>query len=154
MRKRLLGTLAAALVATAAGSAQALTVPFTEEFSSGTSGWLNNANTAVGFEASGGPDSGSYVSTSFDYFGFSNPFGGGPVVFRGNDSANASGDAFYGGLVSFEPVKGDFKAALKECAARNLRVLGNPGRIRVATHVFTQPTELNALFDALDRGLR
>jgi hypothetical protein len=88
--------LAAALGVTAAASAYALTVPFTEEFASSTSGWLNNAGAPLSFQASGGPDSGSYVSTSFNYFGFSNPFGGGPVIFRGNDSANASGDAFVG----------------------------------------------------------
>jgi selenocysteine lyase/cysteine desulfurase len=68
--------------------------------------------------------------------------------------ANASADAFYGGLVSFEPVKGDLKRVLAELAARNVRVAGSPERIRVATHIFTQTTELNALFDAVDRGLR
>ena len=68
--------------------------------------------------------------------------------------ANASADAFYGGLVSFEPVKGDLKGVLAEMAARNVRVAGGPDRIRVATHVFTQSTELNAFLDALDRGLR
>jgi hypothetical protein len=83
-------------VATAAGSAHALTVPFTEDFGSNVSGWLDNSNAPLTFQASGGPDGGSYASTSFNYFGFSNPFGGGPVIFRGNDSANASGDAFVG----------------------------------------------------------
>jgi selenocysteine lyase/cysteine desulfurase len=68
--------------------------------------------------------------------------------------ANASADAFYGGLVSFEPVKGDLKRVLAELAARNVRVAGGPERIRVATHVFTQPTELNTFFDAVERGLR
>src|SRR5262249_47924552 len=63
--------------------------------------------------------------------------------------ANASADAFYGGLVSFEPVKGDLKRVLAELDARNVRVAGGPDRIRVATHVFTQSTELNALFDAI-----
>jgi selenocysteine lyase/cysteine desulfurase len=68
--------------------------------------------------------------------------------------ANASADAFYGGMVSFEPVQGDLKRVLEELAARNVRVAGGAERIRVATHVFTQATELNALFDAVDRGLR
>src|SRR5262249_38776844 len=63
--------------------------------------------------------------------------------------ANASGDAFFAGLVSFEPVKGDLKRVLAELAARNVRVGGGSERIRVATHIFTQPTELNALFDAV-----
>jgi selenocysteine lyase/cysteine desulfurase len=68
--------------------------------------------------------------------------------------ANASADAFYGGLVSFEPVEGDLKRVLEECAARNIRIAGGAERIRVATHVFTQPTELQAFFDALHRALR
>src|SRR5262249_19047232 len=68
--------------------------------------------------------------------------------------ANASTDAFFGGLVSFEPVQGDLKGVMAELAARNVRVAGGPGRIRVATHIFTQPTELNAFFDAVERGLR
>jgi selenocysteine lyase/cysteine desulfurase len=68
--------------------------------------------------------------------------------------ANASADAFYGGLVSFEPVTGDLKRVVGECAARNIRIAGGPERIRIATHIFTQPTELHAFFDAVDRGLR
>ena len=68
--------------------------------------------------------------------------------------ANASADAFYGGLVSFEPVKGDLKKVVAECDARHIRLISGPQRIRVATHVFTQPTELQALFDAVERGLR
>jgi isopenicillin-N epimerase len=68
--------------------------------------------------------------------------------------ANASADCFFAGLVSFEPIKGDLKGVVTECAARNIRIAGGPERIRIATHMFTQPTELNAFFDALDRGLR
>jgi len=68
--------------------------------------------------------------------------------------ANASDDAFYAGLVSFEPVKGDLKRVLAELTARKVRVAGSGERIRVATHMFTQPTELNAFFDAVERGLR
>jgi isopenicillin-N epimerase len=68
--------------------------------------------------------------------------------------ANASADAFYGGLVSFEPVEGDLSGVMKELTARNVRVAGSPQRIRVATHIFTQPTELNAFFDAVERGIR
>jgi isopenicillin-N epimerase len=67
---------------------------------------------------------------------------------------NATADAFFAGMVSFEPVKGDLKGVLAELAARNIRVAGGPDRIRVATHVFTQSTELNALLDAIARGLR
>ena len=68
--------------------------------------------------------------------------------------ANASADGFYAGLVSFEPVKGDLKDVVRECATRNIRIAGGPERIRVATHIFTQPKELNSFFDAVERGLR
>jgi selenocysteine lyase/cysteine desulfurase len=68
--------------------------------------------------------------------------------------ANASADPFYAGLVSFEAAKGDFKRVGEACAARNIRIGGGRERIRIATHVFTQPTELNSFFDAVDRGLR
>jgi selenocysteine lyase/cysteine desulfurase len=68
--------------------------------------------------------------------------------------ANASADAFYGGMVSFEPAKGDLKRVVAECAARNIRIAGGAERVRVATHVFTQPTELRAFFDAVHRGVR
>lgn len=68
--------------------------------------------------------------------------------------ANASTDAFFGGLVSFEPVKGDLTKVVAECNTRRIRLISGPQRIRVATHVFTQPPELQAFFDALERGLR
>jgi selenocysteine lyase/cysteine desulfurase len=68
--------------------------------------------------------------------------------------ANASLDPFYAGMVSFEPVKGDLKRLLAEMAARKVRVAGNAERIRVATHIFTQPTELNTFLDAVDRSLK
>jgi selenocysteine lyase/cysteine desulfurase len=68
--------------------------------------------------------------------------------------ANASVDRFYGGLVSFEPVQGSLKRVIDECAARKIRIIGAPERIRIATHIFTQPIEINAFMDAVDRGLR
>jgi isopenicillin-N epimerase len=75
---------------------------------------------------------------------------------------NASKDEFYGGLVSFEPATpippgstaGGLQRIAEQCAARDIRIAGGPERIRIATHIFTQPTELNAFFDALDAGLR
>jgi hypothetical protein len=90
--------LAAALLATAigAGTASALTVPYTEEFASNVSGWEDGAGSPLTWNASGGPSGSSYASASFSYFGFSNPFGGGPVIFRANDNDNASGDALVG----------------------------------------------------------
>jgi isopenicillin-N epimerase len=68
--------------------------------------------------------------------------------------ANASKDEFYAGLVSFTNTKGDLKNVLAECDKRAIRVAVPAPRIRVATHIFTQPTEINAFADALDAGLR
>jgi len=68
--------------------------------------------------------------------------------------ANASKDEFYAGLVSFTNTKGDLKNVLAECDKRAIRVAVPAPRIRIATHIFTQPTEINAFADALDAGLR
>jgi selenocysteine lyase/cysteine desulfurase len=67
--------------------------------------------------------------------------------------ANASADAFYGGLVSFEPVKGTLKKVVAECEARHIRIIGSPQRIRVATHIFTQPAEVHAFCEAVERSI-
>jgi isopenicillin-N epimerase len=65
---------------------------------------------------------------------------------------NASSDPLYAGLVSFEPAKGTLQRVVDECAARKIRIAGGAGRIRIATHIFTQAADLQALFDALERG--
>lgn len=89
--------LAAALAALlGAGNASALTAPFTEDFASDASGWEDAGNAPLTWHADGGPDGSSHVSTAFSYFGFSNPFGGGPVIFRASQSDGASGGAFVG----------------------------------------------------------
>lgn len=95
MRSRLaLAALAAALFT--AGNAPALTVPFTEDFAAGASGWEDASNAPLTWNAAGGPDGSSHVSTSFNYFGFFSPFGGGPVTFRATASDDPSGGAFIG----------------------------------------------------------
>ena len=48
----------------------------------------------------------------------------------------------------------DLKRVVEECTARNIRIVGGPARIRIATHGFTQSTELNTFFDAVEAGLR
>ena len=102
MQIRRLGRSAvvAAVLTLSASAAAALTVPFTEDFVSSVAGWENSVNNALTFVASGGPDGGSYASGSFNYFGFTNPFGGGPVTFRGQDEDNASGLAFVGDWIA------------------------------------------------------
>jgi selenocysteine lyase/cysteine desulfurase len=67
--------------------------------------------------------------------------------------ANASADAFFGGLVSFEAVQGDLKAVVTECASRRIRIAGGNDRIRIATHIFTQLRELDVFAEALAKGL-
>lgn len=96
MRSRLALTALAA-VAFVAGNASALTVPYTEEFATDNANWENNANNPLPWNAAGGPDGSSYVSTTHNYFGFVEPFpGAGPLVFRATGSDNASGGAFVG----------------------------------------------------------
>ena len=70
---------------------------------------------------------------------------------------NASSDTFHSGLVSFTVVGGGLKRVAEECQKRYIRIGywdDAGGRIRVSTHVFTQQTELNAFFDAVEHGLR
>jgi hypothetical protein len=97
MLARSRAALAAALLATSiAAEGRAVVVPFVENFPADAAGWLDSGQLPVDWEASGGPDGSSYVAAELNYFGFEAPFGGGPVVLRANDSANASGDAFVG----------------------------------------------------------
>ena len=75
---------------------------------------------------------------------------------------NASSDPFYGGMVTFEAnpplpagaTTGGFKRVADGCTARNIRIVGGIDHFRVSTHIFTQPTELDLFYDALDAGLR
>jgi len=94
--------IVALLAATGLGAekASALSVPYTEEFAAGVAGWEGSSGDPLVFEGSGGPDSSSHASTSFNYFGYSSPFGAGPVLFRANDSDGASGDAFVGDWIA------------------------------------------------------
>jgi hypothetical protein len=76
--------------------ASALIVPFTEDFTSGASNWLNGASSAPTWSATGGVDGGGYISAP----GAISAEGFGTIVFRGNGSADASGDAFVGNWIS------------------------------------------------------
>lgn len=105
MRKFKLGALAGLLAMGFAAQAAALTVPFTEEFVTDVAGWEDSINNPLTYVAGGGPDGSSYASTTFNYFGFVSPFGGGPVTFRGSDSDDASGDAFVGDWVAGNVLK-------------------------------------------------
>ena len=72
--------------------ATALIVPFTEDFTSGASNWLNGSSAAPTWSATGGVDDGGYISAP----GAISAGGFGTIVFRGNAAVDASGDAFVG----------------------------------------------------------
>jgi hypothetical protein len=74
----------------------AVEIPFLEDFPNNNRGWENNANAPLTHVDAGGPDGSSYVSTEFNYFGFTSPFGGGPVIFRATGDDNPSGNGFKG----------------------------------------------------------
>jgi hypothetical protein len=91
-----------ALLAIAAGTFAsptfAVTVPFTENFTSDAANWRDGAGAAATWVASGGPDGSSYItSTASAFFLDDND----PVVlFRGQVGFNSSGDAFVGNWIS------------------------------------------------------
>ena len=80
----------------ASTSAKALVVPFTEDFSTGASNWLNGSSAAPAWSATGGVDDGGYVSASSTVINT----GFGAIVFRGNASVDASSDAFVGNWIT------------------------------------------------------
>lgn len=88
----------ACLLVLAAGTPRApgLVVPFAEDFSADAANWLNGTATAPAWSATGGVDDGGYISAP----GTISAGGFGTIVFRGNNSADASGDAFVGNWIS------------------------------------------------------
>lgn len=91
IRARLLGMLSLVALAAPAG---AVTVPFVEDFAVDAANWRDNATNPLTWNASGGPDGGSYVSVTLGSLS-----GNGTIQFRANDSLNASGDAFVGNWI-------------------------------------------------------
>ena len=77
-------------------------------------------------------------------------------------TTNASADQFFNALVSIEvdpPLPagaktGGLKKVADECAARNIRAVCDVNHMRISTNIFTQPTELDLFYDAVDAGLR
>lgn len=81
------------------GSASAAVVPFTETFNADASAWLTGASTAPTYNTSGGIDGSGYISYTSTFTSGATGMGGTPpqaILFRGNNAANASGDAFVG----------------------------------------------------------
>src|SRR4051794_33567627 len=74
------------------------TAPYTENFSQSVSNWTNGGGTPALFEAIGGPDGSSYVSTTFSPLNI--PFNLPIVMFRAQDEFNSSSHAFEGDWLS------------------------------------------------------
>lgn len=92
-------TLLCALALATQTSAAFAVTNFTETFSTNASGWLTGASTAPTYHATGGVAGSGYISyTSTFTSAASGPMGAPPlqILMRGNNSANASGDAFVG----------------------------------------------------------
>ena len=89
--------ISAALFST---SAWGLTVPFTEDFNTGTAQWFTNSAGTLppSFVSSGGPDGSGFVSHSFNFVN-TVPTGT-PLFFRGQASFGSSGGAFVGDWIS------------------------------------------------------
>lgn len=91
-------TALAAVMFAAVSATQAATVPFTENFTTDNANWKNAASADLAYLASGGPDSSSYVTGTFSFAtSLANDT---PVLLRGQDNFNASGDAFVGNWIS------------------------------------------------------
>jgi hypothetical protein len=86
-----------------ASAAQAVTVPYTEDFTNDNANWQNNARTLATFNAAGGPDGSSYISVPFNFQ--ASAVDSTPVLFRANPSTPlgpASGGNFIGDWLAGE----------------------------------------------------
>jgi len=88
------GVVCIALLA-GVGTAQALTVPFVEEFTANSANWFDSGSVnAMTWHSTGGPDAGSYASTTFNFVHSS--VADTPAVYRGQKNLGSSGEAFAG----------------------------------------------------------
>jgi hypothetical protein len=73
--------LAFLALACVASQVQALTYPYTENFSANNANWTNNGSAFTTYIGSGGPDGSSFISTTFN-FQNTTPTSQDPVIFR------------------------------------------------------------------------
>lgn len=121
--KRVFGFSLTCLAAMSADQARAVTT-FNETFNSGSSNWLNGASTTPTFNVNGGVGDSGYISYTSTFTSNSGNFGGSPlaILFRGNDLANASGDAFVGNWVADKVTT--FSVAIRHNYSSTLRLYG------------------------------
>jgi hypothetical protein len=82
------------LLAFMAVRAEAVTVPFSEDFATDSAKWKNTASANFNWSSSGGPDGGNYVSANEIFKG--QQLSMGLIVFRGQDFVDSSNDGFVG----------------------------------------------------------
>jgi len=84
-----------ALLSLGVASVDALTVPFTEDFAANSANWFDStAINVMTWHDTGGPDGGSYASTTFNFA--SSGDADTPAVYRGQSNLGSSGGAFVG----------------------------------------------------------
>ena len=97
--RNVLATLVSVCVLVGVDAASGATVPFTEDFNTGVSNWRDtNSQDTLSWFATGGPDGGAYVSTSYLVPDPIPPFGA--ILFRGHDAFDSSGDNFVGNWIT------------------------------------------------------
>jgi hypothetical protein len=80
-------------------AARATIVPYTEEFAADAANWRDAAGlTPLAWNAAGGPDAGSYASTTFNFV--SSAANSTPGILRAQDEYNSSGNAFVGNWIA------------------------------------------------------
>ena len=98
-QRKVLATLASVCVLVGVDAASGATVPFTEDFDAGVSNWRDtNSQDTLSWFATGGPDGGAYVSTSYLVPDPIPPFGA--ILFRGHDAFDSSDDNFVGNWIT------------------------------------------------------
>jgi len=105
----------------AVASADATTVPFTEEFAADSANWRDNGSiNPLSWQSSGGPDGSGFARTTFN-FQTSTPQGT-PALFRGQQEFGSSGGAFFGNW-NADGVT-EVQAYVRHDADRNLTYFG------------------------------
>jgi|CXWL01.1.fsa_nt_gi hypothetical protein len=98
-RATMFSIIAATCVLVTSTAARATLVPYTEEFAADSANWRDAAGlTPLSWNASGGPDSSSYASTSFNFV--SSAPNATPPIMRAQDEFNSSGNAFVGNWIA------------------------------------------------------
>jgi hypothetical protein len=96
--------LAFLVLACATHQVQAITVPYTENFTSTHANWRTNSNsTFATYNAVGGPDGSSYTSSTYNFLG--NLEGDSLIIHRANFTDNASGGNFFGNWIAADGQK-------------------------------------------------